>query len=192
MIGIDKIKHTLKPILNPIRSKVLAYWKFLHRKPKIHKTANLEKENLIKVKNYAEIKDYVIIWTYKAMVEIGEYSQLNPFTVIYGGTGVTIGSHVMIAPHCVIASGNHDFIQTEQPMRFAAGIPSKPIIIEDDVWIGANSTITDGVRIGKGAVIGANSVVTKDVNPYDIVGGVPARILGNRLQGGICPRNIKN
>jgi acetyltransferase-like isoleucine patch superfamily enzyme len=54
------------------------------------------------------------------------------------------------------------------------------IILEDDVWVGANSTITDGVRISKGAVVAANSAVTKDVASFDIVGGVPAQKIGNR------------
>ena len=85
--------------------------------------------------------------------------------MIYGGAGVHIGNYVTVAPHCMIASGNHDFIQTELPMQIAENLSKKPIVIEDDVWIGANSTITDGVRIGKGTVVGANSVVTKDVNP---------------------------
>jgi maltose O-acetyltransferase len=86
----------------------------------------------------------------------------------------------MIAPHCMIAAGDHDFTQLEKPMRFANSITKGPIIIEDNVWIGANVTITDGVRIGKDSVIAANSVVTKDVAPFDIVGGVPAKIIRNR------------
>ena len=57
---------------------------------------------------------------------------------------------------------------------------AKPVAIEDNVWIGANCTITDGVRIGRDAVVGAGSVVTHDVAPYDIVAGVPARVIGNR------------
>jgi len=146
----------------------------------IHKTAQLDKRRLITIADNVEIKDYVIIRPYANPVTIGEYTQINPFTVIYGGSGVYIGNNVMIAPHCMIASGDHDFKQTEQPMRFAGFLSKGPIIIEDNVWIAANCTITDGVRIGKDAVIAANSVVTKDVEPYDIVGGVPAKVIGNR------------
>lgn len=149
-------------------------------KPKICNTAILEKRKLITIRSYAEVKDYVIIRTYDNPVVIGEYTQINPFTVIYGGTGVYIGDNVMIAPHCMIASGDHDFKQTELPMRFAGNLSKGPIRIEDNVWIGANCTITDGVTIGRDAVIAANSVVIKDVAPFDIVGGVPAKVLGNR------------
>ena len=80
----------------------------------------------------------------------------------------------------MIAAGNHDYIQTDLPMRFAGNLTKGPIIIGDDVWIGANSTITDGVKIGKGAVIAANSCVNCDVEEYSIYGGVPARKIGSR------------
>ena len=56
----------------------------------------------------------------------------------------------------------------------------QPIVIDDDVWIGSNCTITAGVHIGTGSIVGANSVVTKDVPPYSIVGGVPATVIGTR------------
>ena len=146
----------------------------------VDKTAILEKKSLVIIKDFAEIKEYVIIKTFANPVVIGKYTQLNPFTVIYGGSGVYIGDNVMIAPHCTIAAGDHDFKQLEKPMRFSGSITKGPIIIEDNVWIGANVTITDGVRIGKDTVVAANSVVTKDVSPFDIVGGVPAKIIGNR------------
>jgi len=146
----------------------------------VHKTAQLEKKDLIQIKPNALITDYVIIRTYENKVVIGEYAQIGPFTVIYGGSGVSIGKNVMIAPHCVIAAGDHDFKQTEVPIRFAGNISKGPIIIEDNVWIGANCTITDGVKIGRDAVVAANSVVINDVEPYTIVGGVPAKQIANR------------
>ena len=86
----------------------------------------------------------------------------------------------MIAPHCMIAAGDHNFKQLEIPMRFAGGVTKGPIIIENNVWIGANVTITDGVRVGNDSLIAANSVVTRDVAPFDIVAGVPAKVIGNR------------
>jgi acetyltransferase-like isoleucine patch superfamily enzyme/GT2 family glycosyltransferase/Tfp pilus assembly protein PilF len=149
----------------------------------VHKTAQLERQGLITIGRNAEIKDYVIIRTYDNPVTIGEYTQLNPFTVIYGGSGVKIGNNVMIAPHCMIASGNHDYIQTDVPMRFAGNLTKGPIVIEDNVWIGANSTIADGVKVGRESVVAANSLVNKDVEPYSIVGGVPAKPIGHRLKG---------
>jgi acetyltransferase-like isoleucine patch superfamily enzyme len=172
-----------------LRPKQLWTWDDLARPPLpekeehfVHPTAQLERTRLVKLGKHSEIHDYVIIRTYNNPVVIGEYTQINPFTVIYGGSGVYIGDNVMMAPHCMIAAGNHDFVQIEKPMRFAGNVTKGPVIIEDNVWIGANCTIADGVRIGRDAVVSANSLVTKDVAPYDIVRGVPAKPVGNRLE----------
>jgi acetyltransferase-like isoleucine patch superfamily enzyme len=163
----------------------MAYLKFLNKFRfgyYISKTAILEKRNLIRVKKRAEIQDYVIIRTFRNPVHIGEYTQINPFTVIYGGSGVIIGNNVMIAPHCMIAAGNHDYKQINKPIRHAYNLSKGPIVIENSVWVGANSTITDGVTIGHDAVVAAGSVVTKNVEPWDIVGGSPASVIGNRIK----------
>ena len=147
----------------------------------VHRTARLTPRRMIRLGNRALVCEYVIIRAAEAPVEIGPFCQVGPFTVILGGYGVTIGANVMIGPHTVIAAGNHDYRQVDRPMRFAGGIGG-PIDIADNVWVGANVTITDGVHIGRDAVIAANSVVTRDVAPYDIVAGVPARVIGNRLE----------
>lgn len=149
-------------------------------RPKIDRTAILNNRSLIELEEGVEIKAGVIINTHHNAVTIGSHSQINPYTVIYGGSGVKIGRNVMIAPHCMIAAGNHDYRQLEVPMRFAGTLTKGPIVIEDDVWIGANCTIADGVRIGAGAVVGANTLVNRDVAPYDIVVGVPAQPIANR------------
>lgn len=150
-----------------------------YRKSFLHKTSKILNFENLKIGEKSEIKDYVIIQIYDGLLTIGDYCQLNPFTVIYGGD-ISIGNNVMIAPHCMIASGNHDFKQLIVPMRFAGSLTKGPIVIEDDVWIGSNCTITDGVRIGKGSVIGANSCVITDVPPYSIFGGTPAKKIGER------------
>jgi len=165
-----------------VRVKIWLNYSYKMRKGYyIHKHAKIENRNLVILGKFVEVQEYVIIKTYKNPVIIGNYSQINPFTVIYGGSGVIIGDDVMIAPHCMIAAGNHDYVQLEKPMRHADNISKGPIKIGDGVWIGANCTITDGVSIGKHAVVSANSVVTKDVLQYDIVGGCPAKKIGNRI-----------
>jgi len=113
-------------------------------------------------------------------IRIGDYTQINPYSVIYGGDGVYIGKSVLIAPHCMLAAGNHDYRQKDKPMRDAGNLSAGPIVIEDDVWLGAHVTVTDGVTIGRGAVVAANAVVTKNVRPFSIVAGVPAREIGMR------------
>lgn len=175
--NMNKISK-LKIYFNIIRNKIIS--KIQPNKYYIDNTVTIDNKNNIKIKKNAEIKKYTIINTNGAEIIIGENTQINPFTVIYNASGIQIGNNVMIGPHCMIASGNHDYKQREKPMRFAGNLTKGPIIIEDDVWVGANCTITDGIKIGTGAIVGANSVVTKDVESYSIVGGVPAQIIGKR------------
>jgi acetyltransferase-like isoleucine patch superfamily enzyme len=97
---------------------------------------------------------------------------------------IQIGSNVMVGPYVMVTSVIHNFADIDIPMK-KQGLSSKPVVIEDDVWIGGHSTILPGVRIGKGAVIGAGSVVTKDVEAFAIQGGVPARKIRSRLDSAI-------
>ncbi len=129
----------------------------------------------------AEIKEGCVLQNGpNEKITIGENTQLNPYDVIYGGN-ISIGPNCLIAPHVVIVTGNHDYIQTDKPMRFAGCIKTDDLIIEEDVWIAANSTICPGVkRIGKGAIIGAGSVITKPVPDYAVVVGVPGKIIKYR------------
>ena len=104
---------------------------------------------------------------------------INPYTVIYSAGGISIGDNVLIATHVVMSAHNHIYKDRNLLIR-KQGISKIGINIGNDVWIGANATILDGVSIGNGAIIAAGSVVTKDVMPYTIFAGVPARFLKNR------------
>lgn len=169
-------------VMNSIRSLVSRFRnKLLLKESFIHPTAIFWNKEFIKLGPKSEVWEYVIIRASQTgIVSIGSGTQVGPFTVILGGSGVIIGNNVLIAPHCVIAAGNHDYKQLDRPMILAGGISKGPVIIKDDVWIGANCTVTDGVTIGEGAVIGANSVITHDVGPFDIVVGIPGKIVSNR------------
>lgn len=106
-------------------------------------------------------------------VAIGSRVSIAEFVHIWGGGGVRVGNDVMIASHSVITSQSHDV----NAKIYNRTNVMKPVVIEDNVWIGAGAIILPGVRIGSGAVIGAGSVVTKDVAPRTIVVGMPARAL---------------
>ena len=110
-------------------------------------------------------------------VELGSKSWLG----INCRIGVAkIGKFVMMAPDVIIISQNHIFSDIRNPMEEQGFQFQRPVIIEDDVWIGTRVIILPGRRIGKGAIIGAGSVVTKDVPPYAVVGCNPAKILKYR------------
>ena len=111
--------------------------------------------------------------------EIGSNSGIGSLSGI--GT-VKLGSYVMMGTHCLLISRNHRFDDCSIPMCRQGFRPDRPIVIEDDVWIGSRVIILPGVVIGKGSIIGAGSVVTKDVEPYTIVGGNPAKLIGKRCE----------
>ena len=115
-------------------------------------------------------------------VKIGNGVYINSGTVIYSGNGVTIGDNVLIGPNCNIVPANHKFSSKNQLIRDQRFAPSKGgIIIEEDVWLGANVTILDGAIIKKGCVIGANSLVKAgELEAYSIYSGNPLEKRGER------------
>ena len=116
---------------------------------------------------------------YPQNVTIGERVSLNRNTMITAKAPISIGNHVLIGPNVVINSGNHGHADKNTTMDCQPHTLS-PIWIEDDVWIGANCVILSGVTLGKGSIVAAGAVVTKNVEPYTIVGGVPAKKIGER------------
>ena len=90
-----------------------------------------------------------------------------------------MGNDVLVAPNVVMRASDHVFDDVTKPIA-EQGHTGREIIVEDDVWLSSNVTVVGGVRIGKGAVVAAGAVVTKDVAPYTVVGGVPARFIKNR------------
>lgn len=113
-------------------------------------------------------------------VEIGHDVLLNEYSRIGGQRGVTIGNYVQLSYNVTIISENHEYKNHSLPIK-SQGYFGGPVTIGDDVWIGSNAVILPNVHIGPGAIVGANAVVTKDVQPYAIVGGVPARFIKYRF-----------
>lgn len=111
-----------------------------------------------------------------AGIKIGRDCLVGEYSVIRGQGGVTIGDRVYTSPFTQIIAVNHVFDDPTRPF-VDQGITAQGIIIEDDVWLGAGAVITDGVRVGCGSVVAAGAVVTHDVPPHSVVGGVPARVL---------------
>ncbi|NLP45444.1 MAG: acetyltransferase [Epulopiscium sp.] len=111
-------------------------------------------------------------------ITIGERSGLGLNCRVQGP--LTIGNHVMMGPDVLIYTRNHETKDTHIPMMDQGDGDTKAVVIEDDVWLGARVIILPGVTIGKGSIIGAGAVVTKDVEPYSVMGGNPAKVIKKR------------
>lgn len=113
-------------------------------------------------------------------ISIGDFSGIGVDARISGE--ITIGSHVMMGPEVMIYTSNHNYGRKDIPMIEQGNSDIKPVVIGDDVWIGARAIILPGVELGEGCIIAAGSVVTKDVPPYAIAGGNPARVIKKRFE----------
>ncbi len=117
--------------------------------------------------------------SFSSHFSLGDRSSVGDNAYILGN--VTIGNDVMMAANCAFIASNHNTKRTDIPMNQQGGTDA-PIVIGDDVWICYGSTVCAGVKIENGAIIAAGSVVTRDVPPYAIVGGVPAQIIKMRQE----------
>ena len=114
-------------------------------------------------------------------ISFGINSEMNNFSLIYSGaSNILIGNNVLIGPRVNIIGYSHDFTDKNIPIKEQKCI-SKDINIMDDVWIGSQCTIMPGITIGKGAIIGAGSIVTKDIEPYTVNFGNPCKKVKNRI-----------
>lgn len=111
----------------------------------------------------------------------GKYCYVGPGCIIYPHT--VIGDYTLIANDVMIIGGDHNYKKVGVPLPFSGRDEIKETIIGKDVWIGARVIIMRGAKIGNGAIIAAGSIVTKDVEPYTIVAGVPAKVIGERFSG---------
>jgi acetyltransferase-like isoleucine patch superfamily enzyme len=107
-------------------------------------------------------------------IEIGENSIVGFWATLDGRRGIEIGKNVNLSSEVALWTLQHD------PDDAEFGVRGGPIVIEDHAWISFRATVLPGVRIGRGAVVASNSVVTKDVAPYEIVAGIPAKTIGSR------------
>ena len=111
---------------------------------------------------------------------VGDNSGVGIDCELYGE--ITIGANVMMGPEVVILTQGHAFSRTDIPMMEQGKLEPKPVTIGDDCWIGRRVMILPGVHIAEGCVIGAGAVVTKDIPPYSVAAGVPARVIKSRKQ----------
>jgi acetyltransferase-like isoleucine patch superfamily enzyme len=120
-------------------------------------------------------------------MRMGDNSNIGAYSFIGCSGYIEIGNEVMMGPNITLLAESHNFDDSSRSIK-QQGISRSTITIEDDCWIGASATILPGVTIGCGSVVAAGAIVTKDVAPYSIVAGVPARLIGSRRPDEARPR----
>ena len=124
--------------------------------------------------DYSVVESFACINNAVGDVMIGDHTRIGLHNTIIGP--VTIGNHVNLAQGITVTALNHNFSDAEKRID-EQGVNTTPVVIGDDIWIGANAVILPGVTIGSHSVVAAGSVVTKDVPPHSLVAGVPAKII---------------
>ncbi|WP_343312325.1 DapH/DapD/GlmU-related protein [Brucella sp. BE17] len=161
--------------------------RFQNSEPRIHSTAQLKS---VKLGRYAEIGERVILrevtvgdFSYFERNGEGIYTEIGKFCSIAANVRINALEHPMerLTTHKISYRPNEYFRYLGLDADFRSRRQQRKVIVGHDVWVGHGAVITPGVTIGHGAVIGANAVVTKDVAPYSIMGGVPAHIIRKRF-----------
>ena len=152
----------------------------LKYKCKISRKAEIQLTDKIIIGKNTRISSFAKIKVNDGVLKIGKNCTINSFCFIYADKGgLEIGDNVLMGPGVGIFGSNYKCDDVNKPI-IDQGIISRGIKIEDDVWIGSNSTILDGVTIGRGSIIGAGSVVTNDIPPFSSAFGVPAKVIKKR------------
>jgi len=142
----------------------------------VHRSARMDTPPYRKFSlgNYSVVESFACINNAVGDVIIGNHTRVGLHNTIIGP--VTIGNHVNLAQGITVTALNHNFSDTNKKID-EQGVSTNPVMIEDDVWIGANAVVLPGVKIGNHCVVAAGAVVTKDVPPHSLVAGVPAKVI---------------
>lgn len=138
-------------------------------------------EGRIEVGNNTFIAHRCTLAAQGGAISVGNHVHMSRNSYVNGIGNVSIGNDCMLGPNVVLISGSHIHKDIKVPIRLQ-GSENKPIIIEDNVWLAASVQVMPGVRIGEGSVIGAGAVVTKNILPFSVAVGVPAKIIKSRKE----------
>jgi len=172
--------RALAKYITYIRGVVYQYkFKSVGKKCSIGKNVKIASlDNNFHLDNRVTLRSNVII-AGKGSLHIGSGTSINESSIIACTESVKIGKNVMLAPRCYILDVDHAYEDKKTPIS-KQGYKTSPVKIEDGVWLGAQVVVTRGVTIEKGAIVAANSVVTKDIPAYSIAAGVPAKVIKQR------------
>jgi acetyltransferase-like isoleucine patch superfamily enzyme len=151
----------------------------IHPSAEVNRNAVFGRDGRIVVRSDCRIRHEALLYPSGGWIELGSGSLVNAFSTIFGQGGVEVGDGVLVGPQSTIVAANHVYSDRDVPVD-EQGLSTEGVEIRDDVWIGSNCTILDGVTVGEGAVVAAGSVVTESVPEYAVVAGVPAERIGSR------------
>lgn len=145
-------------------------------------SAQGDDESEIVIGNEVLLGRSTVLGTRNGRIEIGDFTNIGAGCRMGTTSQIKIGKHVLFAANCYIGGAQHNFDRTDIPIMRQGYNNRGGVTIEDDVWLGTDVKILDGVTIGTGCVIGAGALVTKDIPPYSIALGIPAKVTGSRKQ----------
>lgn len=161
----------------------LSKLKYLGANVKIYDLAKLVNEEVIEIGEGTQIDDFVLINGGRGIV-LGRFNHICSFVTIIGGGELITGDYVGVAAGCRIITGSHQYVHGT---RMTSRVPHEQqeilvgrVVLEKDVFLGSNSIVLPNVTIGEGAIISAGCLVNRDVAPWTINFGVPARVVGER------------
>lgn len=180
--GLKKLVHRMLIPKNQARPRLWVQWfvnPFYHKKGKGAKVCRRVRMDVLPFNHFelganSTIEDFSVVNNGVGPVSIGSNSRIGLGNVLIGP--VKVGNQVIFAQNVVLSGLNHGYEDIDTPIRLQK-VTTAQITVEDEVWIGANAVLTAGITIGKHSVVAGGSVVVKDVPPYTVVGGNPAKIL---------------
>jgi acetyltransferase-like isoleucine patch superfamily enzyme len=135
------------------------------------------REGRLDIGPHAYFEPGVWLTSASGRITIGAGALLNLGVMVAAVESVQIGEHCMLANGCLVTDGNHRFDDPDTPVPWQGFTSKGPVVLGDNVWLGANVVVTSGVRIGRRSIIGANSVVTQDVPDFSVAAGAPATVI---------------
>lgn len=179
MLLVSALTQTYRRLKLSLSGASLGQNVLLHSGVTVRRGIANSRPGTVAIRDGAKLTEGVLLDAWGGKIEVGKNTFIGPYSVIYGHGGVTVGDNCLIAEHCSIHSANHTISDKETLIRSQPDILNKTTI-GNDVWIAAGARILAGVTVGDGCVVGAGAVVTKDLEPYSVAYGVPARKVRDR------------